>query len=78
MLEDASSLAENPCPNCGETDFTWGNLVGAGFVKSIWAIVPDGLAARLCDRCGNIQLFLKREIQDVIDRSKREKRKRGE
>ena len=76
-----SSQAENPCPNCGYAGFTWGILLGASFAKSeglLDNLAHESLASRVCDNCGNVQIFLKYAVQDAIEPSKHEKRKREE
>lgn len=60
--QDPNSL---PCPICGETRYEWGTPGSEGGVY----FVPDGsiygfgggegLAARKCLSCGNMQLFIK-------------------
>jgi predicted RNA-binding Zn-ribbon protein involved in translation (DUF1610 family) len=66
-----SSQAENPCPNCGGQHYSWGRLYTLALVKGF-----SLLAARVCDNCGNVQIFLRPAVQNAIDLSKREKRKR--
>lgn len=76
---DSSSLAENPCPNCGETRYFWGIMTHGRFAKGAGLIEfmqQEDVAARLCENCGNVQLFLKTWVQDAIDQSKWGKRKR--
>lgn len=55
-----------PCPACGGTTFRWGKVVGhvpAWFTaepekpKRLFAAEPE-TRARLCTRCGNVQLFI--------------------
>ncbi len=61
--------AENPCPMCGSSDFTWGIPLASKSVGEIAKVFVyfqyqiDGenaeapLNARRCNRCGNILLF---------------------
>lgn len=74
-----SSQAENPCPSGGSISFTWGRLHNLTFLRGFNLLdihTAEPVVARVCNYCGNVQTFLKREVQRVIDQSKREKRKR--
>jgi hypothetical protein len=59
-----------PCPVCGETDYEWGTPGSDGGVYYLpqGAIFGfgggEGLAARKCLACGNMQLFIK-EMYDT-------------
>ncbi len=55
---------DNPCPICGESYFRWGTPTSNGgvyFSTSGHGFLGknEGLRARVCDICGNVQLFLK-------------------
>jgi len=75
--------AENPCPNCGAESYSWGILNSNGGVwykqddaMSLWG---KGLRARLCNVCGNVQIFLRDAVEDAVYRHDlHEKRKRQE
>lgn len=51
-----------PCPVCGETEFEWGHLIGALYVKNTILGIPlvgrKALRARVCQSCGNVLTFL--------------------
>ena len=59
-----SNAHSGPCPICSESSYTWGYPSSEG---GLWFKADDsfpmgwgeGLAARKCDNCGNIQLFSK-------------------
>lgn len=67
----------DPCPLCEETDFTWGSIITGNrfrFAASGWFFEwGQGIDARRCNTCGNVQFFT--EIPWSKDKSKR---KRGE
>ena len=76
-----------PCPICGGTDFTWGNLSDASYIrftksgfKSFWGIGRKKIAARRCDTCGHLQLFteIPKDSPKVHPPEVKEKRKRDE
>ncbi len=53
-----------PCPICGSTNYRWGlpsSTGGVYFCESDFAPLGnnEGLRARACNSCGNVQLFLK-------------------
>ncbi len=62
-MTEANSPA--PCPICGQTEYVWGDLQAQG----LQFFPPDAsplerffafgttLKARLCARCGNVQVF---------------------
>ena len=54
-----------PCPICGKTSYSWGEVVAeklkyvpeeAGFFGRNFSL-SYRVPARLCDSCGNVQLF---------------------
>ena len=65
MTEPVSKLEKLPCPICGGLAYSWGNVVANGLtfksIKASWLskMVSAGwdLPARICDACGNIQVF---------------------
>jgi hypothetical protein len=54
-----------PCPICGHSEFVWGELQAQGiqFVTADASLLErffafgTSLRARLCGRCGNVQMF---------------------
>jgi hypothetical protein len=76
-------IAENPCPNCGDQSYSWGILNSNGGVwfrqddrlsALLWG---EGLRARLCNTCGNIQVFLRDAVEEAVHKADRKtKRKR--
>ncbi len=76
--------AENPCPNCGTRSFRWGILEASGGVRfkednRLTLFSGEALRARLCNTCGNIQVFLRAEVEDAVIQSDvraKQKRKR--
>lgn len=74
--------AANPCPICGSQTYEWGTLRSDGGVwyrtNGSLALTGEGLLARLCKDCGNVQIFLKDAIpRQPIFAKAREKRKHG-
>lgn len=61
--------AENPCPMCGSSDFTWGiTQVRHGEQSPLYLFFAydeekgkkdggDGLECRRCNQCGNVLFF---------------------
>jgi len=54
-----------PCPVCGGSSYSWGDIVAdklkyiprkAGFFERCFNLSYK-VPARLCDKCGNIQMF---------------------
>ncbi len=63
-----------PCPLCSGTIFRWGRLTaghdhvrlqldGASFVDALLQI-GGIMKVRVCDTCGNVQLFLEEKMED--------------
>jgi predicted RNA-binding Zn-ribbon protein involved in translation (DUF1610 family) len=54
---------ENPCPNCGAQSYRWGVLDSGSGVwfkedgRSYLFRSGKSLKARLCNQCGNVQIF---------------------
>lgn len=51
---------ENPCPICGAQSFVWGRPVARWYLnfQPLRNAYATGMAARRCENCGNVQLFL--------------------
>jgi len=47
-----------PCHLCGGTDFEWGQISHAYYVRSFWSLHGKELRARVCQSCGNVQTFI--------------------
>ncbi len=60
-----------PCPVCGATSYSWGEIMGTGlvfqrdptFVSKMFA-AGHTLQARQCDECGNVQIFAATEADE--------------
>ncbi len=57
---------ETPCPVCGKTSYLWSKVIGRDLQyippeAFFWETMLRGgiIPARLCNNCGNIQLFAK-------------------
>jgi ribosomal protein S27AE len=58
---------EKPCPICGQSDFSWGTTITRYappdeylYFRPEGSTHEDGdisLYARMCNRCGNVQVF---------------------
>jgi hypothetical protein len=73
----------NVCHICGAKSFSWGYLAGAlyrgerpyrwGFLGRLAGLAGDYLTVRLCNNCGNAQLFDSKvlETNGYIEKEKR-------
>jgi hypothetical protein len=71
--EGETQRLQPPCPLCGGTVFNWGKIRSGGNPAlltlegdSFWSAmfgIGGVVRARVCDMCGNIQLFLEEVIE---------------
>lgn len=60
-----STFKEKPCPICGSTNFVWGAMPhnprfvpdDQPLLDKVFNFEEKIVRARLCESCGNIQLF---------------------
>lgn len=67
--EPSGTAFETPCPICGQSAFMWGSLQGnypltykgpdATLVEKVLLVGGHSVSTRLCDKCGNLQLFVR-------------------
>lgn len=57
--ESRSDKNARPCPNCGGTAFTHGQVPAYGQMRFVKTAADAGqpVRAQKCDQCGNVQLF---------------------
>ncbi len=66
--EPTGPAYETPCPICGAASYSWGDVQGHypliykdqtdSMLKKIFSYSGHSIKTRLCQTCGNLQLFL--------------------
>jgi hypothetical protein len=68
-MSKTQSRPQSACPICGQQAYTWGYVQGyhqlkfksedTSLLEKFTILGGNRLSARLCDSCGNVQLFAK-------------------